>query len=299
MESTSDRRPASLAAFRPRVLGAILVVLALLASACGGGEDDSALVPVAFSEESAETEESEDPAEPVLRDSIPPVETTIPAPAETTTTTTTVPLGEHETWVAVATPAIGRVELFDAPNGNEVFFEWGLFNPTYWDTALSLRIVEGVGTDEWVKVSLPIRPNHSEAWIRTEGFETFKHSVHADVNLSTRTVRVFDANELIAETSAVIGKESTPTPLGEFYVNELLPRANPDGAFGPWIISLSAFSEALDTFGGGLPVIAIHGTNAPELVGGAHSNGCIRIPNDVISFLAENVPLGTPVRISA
>ncbi len=277
-----------------RALGVVLVVLALIASGCGG-DDGGALEPVAFSD-------GKD-AEPVLRDSVPPPSTTIaaqPEPVETTTTTSTLPpLGEHETWVAVATPAIGRVELFDAPNGNPVAFEFGVFNPTFWDTALALRIVEGTGADEWVKVALPVRPNHSEAWIRTEGFDTFSHNVHAEVILSSRTVRVFEGSEVIAETEAVIGKPSTPTPLGDFYVNELLPRSNPDGAFGPWILSLSAFSEALDTFGGGLPVIAIHGTNNPGLIGGAHSNGCIRIPNDVVTFLAENVPLGAPVRISA
>ena len=46
-------------------------------------------------------------------------------------------------------------------------------------------------------------------------------------------------------------------------------------------------------------MIAIHGTNRPELIGGAHSNGCIRIPNEVITVLAETVPMGTPVDIVA
>ncbi len=70
-------------------------------------------------------------------------------------------------------------------------------------------------------------------------------------------------------------------------------------AYGPYILSLSAFSEALDSFGGGVPVIAIHGTNDPGLIGGAFSNGCIRIPNEAIRVLADNVPMGTPVDIVA
>lgn len=285
-----DASPQRRATARSLAVGVVFVVLALVASACGGSSD-SALEPVAFTE-------SEE-AEQLLRDGKPQsAETTVPVPETSTTTTTTLPLGEHETWVAVATPAIERVELFDAPNGNPVAFEFGVFNPTYWDTPVALRIIEGVGTDEWVKVSLAVRPNNSEAWIRTEGFETFSHNVHAEVILSSRTVRVFDGDELIAETQAVIGTDATPTPVGDFYVNDVLPRSNAGGAFGPWILSLSAFSETLDTFGGGLPVIAIHGTNNPGLVGGAHSNGCIRIPNDVVTFLAENVPLGSPVRIS-
>jgi lipoprotein-anchoring transpeptidase ErfK/SrfK len=55
----------------------------------------------------------------------------------------------------------------------------------------------------------------------------------------------------------------------------------------------------LDMFDGGLPEIAIHGTNQPELMGQARSNGCIRLPNDAIQRLAEVVPLGTPVEIVA
>ncbi|MEM8708375.1 MAG: L,D-transpeptidase, partial [Actinomycetota bacterium] len=116
--------------------------------------------------------------------------------------------------------------------------------------------------------------------------------------LTDRSVRVWDGDELIAETGAVIGKEATPTPLGRFFVNDLVEKFE-GSAFGPYILSLSAFSEALDTFAGGIPVIAIHGTNRPELVGRAHSNGCIRIPNDVITFLAKYVPMGTPVDIVA
>jgi lipoprotein-anchoring transpeptidase ErfK/SrfK len=34
-------------------------------------------------------------------------------------------------------------------------------------------------------------------------------------------------------------------------------------------------------------------------MGGAHSNGCIRIPNEVIEQLADTVPIGTPVDIVA
>ena len=107
-----------------------------------------------------------------------------------------------------------------------------------------------------------------------------------------------DGPDVVVETTAVIGKENTPTPLGSFFVNDLVEKWD-SSAYGPYILSLSGFSEALDTFGGGIPVIAIHGTNRPELMGGAHSNGCIRIPNEVIRVLADTVPIGTPVDIVA
>jgi len=43
--------------------------------------------------------------------------------------------------------------------------------------------------------------------------------------------------------------------------------------------------------------VAIHGTNAPWLIGQAVSHGCIRMNNAAITRLARVVPLGTPVRI--
>ena len=124
------------------------------------------------------------------------------------------------------------------------------------------------------------------------------HFVRARVDLSARSVTVWDGDDVIAETGAVIGASRSPTPVGSFFVNDLVEKWE-GSAFGPYILSLSAFSEALETFAGGIPVIAIHGTNRPELIGGAHSNGCIRIPNEVVTFLAESVPMGTPVEIVA
>ncbi len=143
-----------------------------------------------------------------------------------------------------------------------------------------------------------MRPNGTEAWIRVEDAYVTSHRYRAQVDLNARAVSVWDGEDLVVETAAVIGKDTTPTPLGRFYVNDLIEKWA-GSAYGPYILSLSGFSEALETFGGGIPVIAIHGTNRPELLGGAHSNGCIRIPNEIISVLADTVPMGTPVDIVA
>ena len=97
----------------------------------------------------------------------------------------------------------------------------------------------------------------------------------------------------------VIGKDQTHTPVGHFYINEKIEQSNPGGAYGPWILSTNAYSESLDSFDGGLPVIAFHGTNQPQLIGTQASNGCIRMPNDVVTKLADALPAGTPVDIEA
>ena len=48
-----------------------------------------------------------------------------------------------------------------------------------------------------------------------------------------------------------------------------------------------------------MPKLALHGTNQPELMGQYVSSGCVRVPNEVISFIADSVPIGTIVEIVA
>jgi lipoprotein-anchoring transpeptidase ErfK/SrfK len=45
--------------------------------------------------------------------------------------------------------------------------------------------------------------------------------------------------------------------------------------------------------------IAIHGTNRPDLIGRAVSNGCIRVRNDVLRRIFAATPEGTPVEIQS
>ena len=35
------------------------------------------------------------------------------------------------------------------------------------------------------------------------------------------------------------------------------------------------------------------------LIGSAASNGCVRMPNEVVTLLAETIPAGTPVTVRA
>ena len=214
-------------------------------------------------------------------------------------TTTVRPPAEHETFVATIRPDVDAIWPVTEPGGDErVELEFRVTNPTYFGNPLVLMVTDRTPDGEWLKVQVPVRPNGTEGWIPASEAELSSHFVRAQVSLSARSVTVWDGDELIVETDAAVGKSSTPTPLGTFFVNDLVQKFE-GSAYGPWILSLSGFSEALETFGGGVPVIAIHGTNRPELIGGAHSNGCIRIPNDVVTFLAETVPMGTPVEITS
>lgn len=256
-----------------------LVAVFCLVAGCGGG-----------SREGVAESANGTPAADIVVATVPVTETTQPEPP---------PLLPWQVLVAVAKPEVTELATYDAPGGNRVTFELALRNPWYFGGELALLVEEGRETDEWLRVALPVRPNGTTAWIRRADVDIRTHRVHADVSLTERRLRVWDADTLLVDTSVVIGTPATPTPLGRFFVNARIEHANPAGAYGPWILSLSAYSEALETFDGGLPVIAIHGTNRPNLMGTARSNGCIRVPNDVVTQLASIVPLGTPVTIAA
>lgn len=224
---------------------------------------------------------------------------TTPSTTSTTTTTSTIPPDPLRTWVATASPEIPYLVAFDEPDGEPLALEFLVPNPHQFGGPLTLMVTEGQPGDAWVKVQLPVRPNRQEGWIRTEGYDIEGTRVRAEVDLTARNVVVYDGDEIIAETAAVIGADATPTPLGTFSI--AAKRENPpeESFLGPWALALSAFSEVHDTFSGGIPVIAIHGTSRPDQVGQALSNGCIRIPNEIVVFLAEHVPLGAPVTIFA
>ncbi|MCP5032969.1 MAG: L,D-transpeptidase [Actinomycetia bacterium] len=104
---------------------------------------------------------------------------------------------------------------------------------------------------------------------------------------------------VVFTTKIAIGTGETPTPIGSLFTTVLYEVPDPSGPYGPYAFALSGFSEVLSSFGGGDGLIGIHGTNDPSSLGTEVSHGCIRIPNDLITQMAEMVPLGTPVRIVA
>lgn len=273
-----------------RVRALALVLIAMAIAACGGVDDmpDS----LALADDVVTTTSTTTTAAPTTT-------TALPTTTTTTTTTSTIPPDPLRTWVATAKPEVPYLVAYDVPDGSPIGLEFLVPNPHQFGGPLTLMVTEGNPGDEWVKVQLPVRPNGQEGWIRTDGYDIAGTRVRAEVDLTARLVTVYDGEEVIAETEAVIGSAATPTPLGTFSI--AAKRVNPpsESFLGPWALALSAYSEVHETFNGGIPVIAIHGTTRPDQVGQARSNGCIRIPNEVINFLAENVPLGAPVIISA
>jgi lipoprotein-anchoring transpeptidase ErfK/SrfK len=147
------------------------------------------------------------------------------------------------------------------------------------------------------KIQVPIRPNGSTAWIRAADVEIRVIHTRISVDLSRRRITLFEDGRPVLVTTAAIGAPSTPTPTGRFYVNQRLLSGNPLGDYGPGAVGLSAFSPVLLNWPQGGP-IAIHGTNAPQMIGFAISHGCLRVRNDDIRHLLRVVQEGTPVEIT-
>jgi lipoprotein-anchoring transpeptidase ErfK/SrfK len=150
----------------------------------------------------------------------------------------------------------------------------------------------------WYRVPLPLRPNGVAGWVRAADVDLAAVTTRIVVDLSDRRVTLFDRGERVLSAPAAIGSSATPTPTGRFYVNQRLVPADPGGPFGPGAIGVSAFSDVLTGWAQGGP-IAIHGTNRPDLIGQAVSNGCIRVRNDLLRRLFSRTLAGTPVVIRA
>ena len=118
------------------------------------------------------------------------------------------------------------------------------------------------------------------------------------VKISTRRVIVYRRGLAIRVFKAIVGKPSTPTPLGEFFVEESIQlRATDVGA--PFALALSARSEVFQEFDGGPGQIGLHGLdNIGGVLGTAVSHGCVRLADGAMRWLVTRIGPGVPVTIT-
>lgn len=153
---------------------------------------------------------------------------------------------------------------------------------------------------DWLKVSLPIRPNGSTGWVKKADFSTKGHDYRIEANLADFNLKAYKGDEQIFEAPIAVGKADAPTPGGTYYTTELLEPPDPKGGYGPYALGLSGHSDKVTQFEGGPGQLGIHGTDKPNLIGTQVSSGCIRLKNDEITKLVDiGMPLGTPVIINA
>jgi lipoprotein-anchoring transpeptidase ErfK/SrfK len=149
----------------------------------------------------------------------------------------------------------------------------------------------------WLRVLLPGRPNGHAAWIRANTARIWSTPWRIVIRTESRRLFVLRNNRIVRSFPVVVGKPSTPTPQGRFFVEEALTL--PRGSAGsPVAYALSARSSVFQEFDGGPGQIAIHGTyGIGGTPGTAESHGCIRMTADALDWMVRRVGTGTPVDI--
>lgn len=148
--------------------------------------------------------------------------------------------------------------------------------------------------EPWLFMRIPGRPNGRTGWVPADVMNPL-NVVRTQLTISRRAKKATlrRNGRVVWQAPVGVGKASTPTPTGNFWIRELLPGGG--GAYGPWAFGTSAYSSIADWHGA--PVVGIHGTNQPGLIPGTPSHGCVRVRNNKIVQLKRLMKIGTPVKI--
>lgn len=161
---------------------------------------------------------------------------------------------------------------------------------------LALRRWTAPNGHAWLKIRIPMRPNGKTGWVRDSAIGPL-YTVRTRLVIDRRSQRatLYKRGKKIWGAPVGVGKPSTPTPSGNFWIREKFKTSDPGGSYGPAAIGTSAYSVLSEWPGGG--VIGIHGTDRPSLIPGAPSHGCIRVQNGSLRQLWKLLPIGTPLLI--
>jgi hypothetical protein len=148
----------------------------------------------------------------------------------------------------------------------------------------------------WLEVRIPMRPNGRTGWVRRSALGPL-YRVRTRLVLDRAKLRatLYKRGRGLWASPVGIGKPSTPTPAGRFWIREKFKTPSPDGLYGPVAFGTSDYSVLSDWPGGG--IVGIHGTSEPSLIPGRPSHGCIRVRNEAVRRLWRLMPVGTPLLI--
>jgi hypothetical protein len=149
----------------------------------------------------------------------------------------------------------------------------------------------------FLHVLLPGRPNSHSGWILARRARTWTSPWSVLIRTSSKRLFVLKGRRIVRSFPVVVGKSSTPTPHGRFFIEEALI-LSPGALGGPDAFALSARSNVYQEFDGGPGQIAIHGVQG---IGGtpgtAVSHGCVRATAEALQYMIRRFGTGTPVDI--
>lgn len=161
--------------------------------------------------------------------------------------------------------------------------------------------IDGVGRS-WLRVRLPGRVLGGRTppptgWILATNTQPSTTDWHIVVDVGARRVVVYRDGQRVRTYRAIVGKRSTPTRRGEYFVEESV-RIPSDRPGAPFALALSARSNVFQEFEGGPGQIALHGlANLGGQLGTAVSAGCVRLAKSATTWLATRIGAGVPVTI--
>jgi lipoprotein-anchoring transpeptidase ErfK/SrfK len=137
----------------------------------------------------------------------------------------------------------------------------------------------------------------------TENQPTENEVIRLVLRLRERQLYVYEGQKAIASYPVAIGRPSAPTPTGEFRVFEMLKDPswqNPitgevetpgeDGSLGTRWIGFANLPNG---------VIGFHGTPNRASIGRAVSHGCVRMRNEDVEALFQQIVVGTVVNVES
>lgn len=146
----------------------------------------------------------------------------------------------------------------------------------------------------WIELRVPMRPNGKTGWVPRWALDVFHHTdMQIVVDRAARRLTLYRSGHSIYTAPVGVGKPSTPTPPGHFWITESFPSSDP--FYGPYAFGTSDYSTLTEWPGGG--IVGLHGTNEPALIPGDPSHGCIRLLNSDIVALSHIVTIGIPLLV--
>jgi lipoprotein-anchoring transpeptidase ErfK/SrfK len=220
------------------------------------------------------------------------VDTTTPLPGSTSVLSNekTYTLSAHVVYVGIIrkspsrdAKAMGRLRQLTEDGYPEVY--------------LVLRAHTDANGQEWTQIRIPGRPNGRTGWVERESLGTF-HATKWQIVVNRRTLRmtIFWNGKRRKRIPVGVGKHSTPTPGGRFWIREKIKVSDKSSPYFPYALGTANYSTLSEWPGGG--VVGIHGDwNQPQFIPGRPSHGCIRLRDRDVAWVARHVPVGTPLRI--
>lgn len=164
----------------------------------------------------------------------------------------------------------------------------GQYNSGTWGAIRMYQIAHGFKDDAvvtkplWVSL-MQVEQGQECAAAAVNNEDNKKVTIVIDV--AKRNLTVYEKDVVIRTYPVAVGKEETPTPLGEWKVVQ--KSLNWGNGFGTRWLGLNV------PWG----IFGIHGTDKPYSIGTYASHGCIRMFNRDVEKLYPIIPMGATVRI--